>query len=203
MGNNTNTKRGRRFFKGYTIERDVLIQDEEVLFRAKPLPWLKLGEPLVAVIIALVFLLVLPYLSKTFPEVGQTDLVDFWIIIRWFGIAVLVMGTIAIAVRWFRWYFRNYIITNKRVIEGSGIIGRSYIDCSLGRIQNTMVDISIPGRMSGYGTVSITTASNSKFAIKLENVRDPLGIQRKINEAVESYKSSSSGKYHEISNDET
>ncbi|MFC1948035.1 PH domain-containing protein [Chloroflexota bacterium] len=203
MENNINTKRGRRFFKGYTLERDVLIQGEEVLFQAKPLPWLKLGEPLVAIIIALVFLLILPYLSRTFSEVGQTDLVDFWIILRWFGLGILGIGAIAIVARWFRWYFRIYIVTNKRVIEGSGTIGRFYIECSLGRIQNIRVDISILGRMLGYGTVCIITASNSKFAIKVENIRDPLGIQRKINEAVESYMISTSGKYLEINKDET
>lgn len=202
MGNNINTKQGRRFFKGYSLERDVLIQDEEILFRAKPIPWLKLGEPLLAVIIALVFLLVLPYLSETFPEVGKVDMVDFWIILRWLGLGILVIGTIALVARWFRWHFRIYIVTNKRVIEGSGIIGHSYIDCSLGRIQNTMVNISILGRMLGYGTVRITTASNSKFAIKWENVRDPLGIQRKISEAVENYMSGISDTHHEINKDE-
>ncbi|UCC16900.1 MAG: PH domain-containing protein [Dehalococcoidales bacterium] len=203
MENNINTKQGRRFFQSYGLGRDVLIQGEDVLFQTKPLPWLKLGEPLVAIILAVVFLLILPYLSRTYPEVSQTDLVDFWIILRWFGLGVLVIGTIAIVTKWFRWYFRVYIVTNKRVIEGSGIIGRSYIDCSLGRIQNILVDISILGRMVGYGTVRITTASSSKFAIKLENVRDPLGIQRKISEAVESYMSGSSGKYYDTTKDET
>jgi membrane protein YdbS with pleckstrin-like domain len=196
--NNVNDKRGRRFFKGYALERDVLIQGEEILFREKPLPWLKLGEPLLAIIIASVFLFIWPYLSKTFPEVGQVDMVDFWIILRWFGLGILIIGTIALVARWFRWYFRIYMVTNKRIIEGSGTIGRSYIDCSLARIQNTKVNISILGRMLGYGTVSITTASNSKFAIKWENIRDPLGAQRKISEAFESYMSGSSGQYHEI-----
>ena len=203
MENNNNTKQGRRSFKGYTLERDVLIQGEEILYRTKPLPLLKLGEPLLVIIIVLVFLLVLPYLSKTFPEVGKVDMVDFWIILRWFGLGILLIGTIALVARWFRWYFRIYMITNKRVIEGSGTLGRSYIDCSLGRIQNTMVNISILGRMLGYGTVRITTASNSKFAIKWENVRDPLGIQRKISEAVESYMSASSGQYHKINKEES
>lgn len=202
MENNINTKQERRFFKGYSLERDVLIQGEEILFRAKPLPWLKLGEPLLAIIIALIFLLVWPYLNKTFPEVGKVNMVDFWIILRWIGLGILVIGTIALVARWFRWYFRIYLVTNKRIIEGSGTIGRSYIDCSLGRIQNTMVNISILGRLLGYGTVSITTASNSKFAIKWENVRNPLSVQRKISEAVESYMSGSSGQYHEISKDE-
>ena len=181
MENNIKTKQGRRFLKGYSLEPDVLIQGEKVLFQAKPLSWLKLGEPLVAIIIALVFILILPYLSRTFPEVGQTELVDFWIILRWFGICILVIGIIAMVARWFKWYSRIYIVTNKRVIEGSGTIGRLYIDCSLSRIQNIIVNISILGRMFGYGTVGITTASNSKYAIKWENVRDPLGTLIALN----------------------
>ena len=193
LENNIDTRQGRRFFKDYTLEHDVLIQDEKILYQAKPIPWLKLGEPLLTVIMASIFLLVLPYLSRTFPEVEQVDIVDFWIILRWFGLGILVIGAIALVARWFRWYFRIYMVTNKRVIEGSGTIGRSYIDCSLARIQNTKVNISIPGRMFGYGTVRITTASNSKFAIKWENIRDPLDVQRKISEAVESYMRGSSG----------
>lgn len=202
MENNINTRQGRRFIKGYILEHDVLIQDEEILFQTKPISWLKLGEPLLAIIIASIFLLVLPYLTRTFPEVGQVDMVDFWIILRWFGLGILGIGAIALVARWFRWYFRIYIITNKRIIEGSGTIGRSFVDCSLGRIQNTMVNVSILGRMFRFGTVRITTASSSKFAIKWENVRDPLSIQRKISEAVESYMSGSSGHAHEINKDE-
>ena len=125
MENDIKTKQERRFLKGYALDPDVLIQGEKILFQAKPLPWLKLGEPLVAIIIALAFLLILPYLSRTYPEVGQTEFVDFWIILRWFGIGILAIGTISMVARWFKWYFRIYIVTNKRVIEGSGTIGRS------------------------------------------------------------------------------
>ena len=203
MDNDINNKPGRKILQRQTLERDVLIQGEEILLHTRPLAWLKLGEPLVTIIIASAFLLVLPHLSKTYPEVGQVDMEDFWIILRWFGLFILAIGVIALVTRWFRWYFRIYIITNKRVIEGSGIIGRSYIDCSLGRIQNIMVRISILGRIFGYGTLRITTASNSKFILEWANIRNPLGIQRKINEAVESYMSSSTGKSRETHKDET
>ena len=203
MENNINNKPEKNYIQGYNLERDLLIQGEEILFQAKPLPWLKLGEPLVAIITALAFLLVLPYLSKTYPEVGKVDMEDFWIILRWFGLFILAIGIIGFVARWFRWYFRIYIVTNKRVIEGSGTIGRSYIDCSLGRIQNIMVRISILGRIVGYGTLRITTASNSKFALEWANIRDPLSIQRIINEAVENYMVGNTSKYHETNKDKT
>lgn len=57
------------------------------------------------------------------------------------------------------WTNHQFIITNRRVMQISGIINKSVIDSSLEKVNDIKMEISALGRMFGYGDIEILTAS--------------------------------------------
>jgi hypothetical protein len=57
------------------------------------------------------------------------------------------------------WMNRQYLITNNRVIQVSGIINKNVVDSSLEKVNDVKLSQSFWGRIFGYGDVEIMTAS--------------------------------------------
>jgi uncharacterized membrane protein YdbT with pleckstrin-like domain len=57
------------------------------------------------------------------------------------------------------WTNHQFIITNRRVMQISGIINKSVIDSSLEKVNDIKMEISALGRLFGYGDIEILTAS--------------------------------------------
>lgn len=57
------------------------------------------------------------------------------------------------------WTNHQFIITNRRVMQISGIFNKSIIDSSLEKVNDIKMEISAFGRMFGYGDIEILTAS--------------------------------------------
>lgn len=57
------------------------------------------------------------------------------------------------------WSNHQFIITNRRVMQISGIINKSVIDSSLEKVNDIKMQQSALGRMFGYGDIEILTAS--------------------------------------------
>jgi uncharacterized membrane protein YdbT with pleckstrin-like domain len=57
------------------------------------------------------------------------------------------------------WTNHQFIITNRRVMQISGIFNKSIIDSSLEKVNDIKMEISALGRMFGYGDIEILTAS--------------------------------------------
>ena len=57
------------------------------------------------------------------------------------------------------WTHHQYIITNFRVMQISGIFNKSVIDSSLDKVNDIKMSQSAFGRMFGYGDIEILTAS--------------------------------------------
>jgi hypothetical protein len=57
------------------------------------------------------------------------------------------------------WLNRQYLITNRRVIQVSGIVNKSVTDSSLEKVNDVKLTQTFWGRIFGYGDVEILTAS--------------------------------------------
>lgn len=57
------------------------------------------------------------------------------------------------------WSNHQYIVTNFRVLQISGIINKNVIDSSLEKVNDVKMTQSVFGRLFGYGDVEILTAS--------------------------------------------
>lgn len=57
------------------------------------------------------------------------------------------------------WSNRQYIVTNRRVMQISGIVNKNVIDSSLDKVNDVKMSQSAIGRIFGYGDIEILTAS--------------------------------------------
>jgi len=83
-----------------------------------------------------------------------------------FGFIVPVIGFILLLIPvatgtrdFLNWSNHQFIITNRRVMQLSGIFNKSVIDSSLEKVNDIKMDQTALGRMFGYGDIEILTAS--------------------------------------------
>jgi uncharacterized membrane protein YdbT with pleckstrin-like domain len=87
------------------------------------------------------------------------------------------------------WSNRQYIVTNRRVIQISGIFNKNVIDSSLEKVNDVKMSQSFFGRLFDYGDVEILTASETgdnlfkrigdpvKFKTAMLNAKEKLGYE--------------------------
>lgn len=86
------------------------------------------------------------------------------------------------------WYFKQYIVTNRRVMQVNGIINKNVIDSSLEKVNDVKMSQSFLGRIFNYGDIEILTASELgvnlfkrigdpvHFKIDMLNAKEKLGF---------------------------
>jgi uncharacterized membrane protein YdbT with pleckstrin-like domain len=86
------------------------------------------------------------------------------------------------------WYNREYIVTNRRVIQISGVLSKNVVDSSLEKVNDVKMSQSFFGRVFDYGDVEIMTASEIgvnlfkrigdpvKFKTAMLNAKEKLGF---------------------------
>ena len=87
------------------------------------------------------------------------------------------------------WYNREYIVTNRRVIQIFGVFNKSVVDSSLEKVNDVKMSQSFFGRLFDYGDVEILTASEIgvnlfkrigdpvKFKTAMLNAKEKLGYE--------------------------
>jgi uncharacterized membrane protein YdbT with pleckstrin-like domain len=87
------------------------------------------------------------------------------------------------------WYNRQYIVTNRRVIQISGVINKNVIDSSLEKVNDVKLSQSFFGRFFDYGDIEIMTASELgvnlfkrigdpvKFKTAMLNAKERMGFE--------------------------
>jgi uncharacterized membrane protein YdbT with pleckstrin-like domain len=87
------------------------------------------------------------------------------------------------------WTNRQYIVTNRRVIQISGIFNKDVFDSSLEKVNDVKMTQSFFGRLFDYGDVEIMTASETgdnlfkrigdpvKFKTAMLNAKEKLGYE--------------------------
>ncbi|MEW6365753.1 MAG: PH domain-containing protein [Acidobacteriota bacterium] len=76
-----------------------------------------------------------------------------------------------------RWQNEQFIVTNRRVISCSGIFNKNVLDSSLNKINDVILRQSWLGRVFGYGTIEILTASEEATNV-LATIANPLGFKQ-------------------------
>src|SRR5512134_119805 len=59
------------------------------------------------------------------------------------------------------WSNREYIVTNRRVIQISGVFSKNVVDSSLEKVNDVKMSQSFLGRIFDYGDIEILTASEA------------------------------------------
>lgn len=86
------------------------------------------------------------------------------------------------------WYNRQYIVTNRRVIQSAGVFSKDVVDSSLEKVNDVKLSQSFWGRLFDYGDIEILTASEVganvfrsigepiKFKTAMLNAKERLGF---------------------------
>ena len=78
-----------------------------------------------------------------------------------------------------------YTISNKRVIQKRGIIGRTFSEVDLKDIRNVLVEYGVVGRLLGFGDVGLGTAAQAGIEIKMKGCENPEHVRRVVVDAKE------------------
>jgi len=95
-------------------------------------------------------------------------------LLNYVAIALFIGGLAVLFWTILRYINQEYVLTNRRVIDVSGVLNKRSTDSSLEKINDAVLTQSIFGRMFGFGDLDILTASEtgiSRFRMLVEPVR--------------------------------
>ena len=147
---------------------DILQPEEKVLYSTNA-HWIFFLPALGLWIVAAVFLA----LSGMVPA-GSPLIVACWAL----SAIVALIALYRTVTAWFQRWTTETDVTNLRVVHKTGFINRQTFEMSLDKIESVDVDQSIPGRIFGYGDVTITGVGKSEE--KLATVTSPLAFRNAI-----------------------
>lgn len=88
-------------------------------------------------------------------------------ILGWAVLVLLVVGILSVAWGWLVYQSTDFVISNRRIIQTSGVVNKRASDSSLEKINDAILTESLFGRMFGFGNLEVLTASETG----IENLR--------------------------------
>jgi len=168
--------------------KEMLVSGEEIITESRPVVWPSSLKPLMLIVAGVVINWLIGLLRPKYMELDFLANIK-WIdtAISWIGPAIMIIGALSLLMRWIRRRYTIYALTNKRILRRSGVFSRSYLDCSLGRVQNVEVMMSFISRIFKFGNIRIASARTKGEDIEWLDVKNPIGLQREITESLEKY----------------
>lgn len=110
----------------------------------------------------------------------RDEKVEHWAEIHWIiFFSWKALFTLFIAPILERWT-TEFAITNKRVVNKSGLIKRKTFEMNLNKIESVNIDQSIIGRILGYGHIMVIGTGGSKEEFKY--IKQPITFRKKFQE---------------------
>ncbi len=104
--------------------------------------------------------------------------------LRWISIALVLLTTLRLILRWLSWVTTYFVVTTDRVIFRSGIISRQGIEIPLGRVNNVLFNQSLFERVIGAGDLLIESGGE-RGQQTFTDVRNPDRVQNSIHAAID------------------
>jgi membrane protein YdbS with pleckstrin-like domain len=147
------------------IARDQLDQEEDVLVDLRP-HWAFLSAPVALSLAAIAAAIVI---QSQFPNSSQ---------VVWVVLAVMVgLPVLWLIVRVAKWLSTSLVVTDRRLIFRSGVLGRRVVQLRLQRIVDVHSNQSLLERIIGTGRL-IVEVEGEEGAVTVEDVRRPRALQR-------------------------
>lgn len=100
-----------------------------------------------------------------------------------YGLVVLAVTLLWLAVAWFMSRTTELAVTSRKVVAKWGFIARSTIEQRLEKVDSVSVDQTFLGRVLDFGNVTIHGTGINATPIKM--IADPLAFRRKVEQAIE------------------
>ena len=141
---------------------EMLGQNERVLLRARK-HWSVLFGNIALEIVLVVALIVATLILAPLAAFPVVPL----------GFFLVLVPLVGMARDFLLWSNRQYVITNRRVIQTSGIFSKDVVDSSLEKVNDVKLSQSFWGRMLDYGDIEILTASEVGANV-FRSIADPI-----------------------------
>ncbi len=89
------------------------------------------------------------------------------------GYLLLIFPIASLTRDWLIWSNRKFVVTDRRVIQLSGVLNKDVTDSSLDKVNDVKLDQTFWGRMLNYGDVELLTASDLGVN-KFPTIGDPV-----------------------------
>lgn len=154
---------------GYITEN--LSEGEDIIFLTKR-HWVnRMGWPTIFTLVGVAML----FIRSMFENPS-----DFMLYLGWGPIA---LGVVSFAILTLINNTCEFGVTNKRVIIKTGLVRRKTLEVILQKIESIGVDQTVPGRVFGYGTLTITGSGGSSEPYT--NIAKPLDFKSHVSKVVE------------------
>jgi uncharacterized membrane protein YdbT with pleckstrin-like domain len=111
----------------------------------------------------------------------------------WVGAGLGALGLLFAVPAWLRWATEVYLVTDRRVIQVEGILHKRALDSSLAKVNDVRLSQSLTGRVLGYGTLEIITASESGIN-RLDDLPRPMAFKKAMMAAAEAFTGRATGR---------
>jgi len=157
----------------------LLSTGERITYRAKQHPFIWLWGARFT-ILAIIGAVVLFWLGGNLDVTGTPGTLRT--ILGWLT-AVLFFGALGVfAWNMLRYINQEYVLTNRRVIQVSGVLNRVASDSSLEKINDAALAQSIFGRMFDFGDLTILTAAETGVE-KFRMIKSPITFKKAMLDA--------------------
>jgi uncharacterized membrane protein YdbT with pleckstrin-like domain len=129
--------------------QDLLGENERILLMTRQHGFVILSNILLEILLIVLIIVGVTAAQTFFPGV---PLVPFGYIL----VLVPIIGMIRDILVWSN---RQYIVTNRRVVQVTGVLSKEVLDTSLEKVTDVKMTQSFLGRMFDYGDIEILTAS--------------------------------------------
>jgi hypothetical protein len=93
-----------------------------------------------------------------------------------YGYLLLLLPAVSLLRDFLVWKNRQYVVTNWRVIQIAGVLNKEVSDSSLEKVNDVKLEQSFLGRLLGYGSIQILTASELGVS-KFNKVGSPIRLK--------------------------
>jgi membrane protein YdbS with pleckstrin-like domain len=152
----------------------LLSDGETVTLDLRP-HWWYFAKHIVASIVLLILLVLVFQVRGTPHKVGFA----FW------GILALIWAG-WLGLRYLNWNFTHFVVTSKRVIYRTGVLGKHGVEIPLDRISNINFNQSVWERVIGAGDLEIESAGRDGQT-KFDDVWHPDAVQHELYEQIEDH----------------
>jgi uncharacterized membrane protein YdbT with pleckstrin-like domain len=157
---------------GYT--EGLLATNEKIVYRTKQ-HWMAPIFGTVTGVLILIGGIVLFGFQLTLPTdgfVGFLRTVAFWA-----SLVLVVVGLVRVGFSYILWWVEDYAVTNQKVVKVAGLLNKRTSGAALEKINDVVMEQGPLGRMLGYGTLKVATASDTTDLV-YQTMRAPGDFRR-------------------------
>lgn len=158
-----------------TYIQEMLSENEQILLVTRQHGFVLFGNIVLEIVLIAAIIVGVTLLSATYPQATP-------------GYVLLLVPLVGIVRDILVWSNHQYLVTNRRVIQSSGVFSKEVLDTSLEKVNDVKLSQSFLGRLFGYGDLQILTASELgvdqfrqigdpvKFKTTMLNAKEKLGF---------------------------